>query len=94
MEKVFYGSLCDQGRRGGAIYVDNEAIAYKNQTLTLPEEYKNIIIPIKEIERIEKGCMLLFPTVTIYLKNHRHYKFIIFNRKRFLDNIEQFSDGK
>lgn len=89
MKKTFYGSLCYQGIRGGAIFIDDESVVYRNQTLTLPEEYKNIVMPIKEIEKVEKGYMLLFPTVTIYLKNQKYYKFVVFNRKGFLENLEQ-----
>lgn len=87
MKKAYCGSLCYQGIRGGGIFIDNKSVIYKNKTLTLPEEYKNIVMPIKEIEKIEKGCMLFFPTVKIYLKDQKSYKFIIFNRKKFLEEM-------
>lgn len=91
MKKIFYGSLCYQGIRGGAIAITNHTIRYKNQTLTLPEQYKNITIPIKQIKKIQKGRVLLLPTVTIYLKNpsNQQYKFVVFNRKRFLNVLHQ-----
>ena len=46
MRKAFYGSLCYEGIRGGAIIVDDEAIIYRSKVLTLPEEYKNIKIQL------------------------------------------------
>lgn len=84
MKKSFYGSLCYQGIRGGAICVTDNAVLYKNQTLTLPQEYKNIVIPFDGIEKVEKSRRLLLPAVTIHLKNHRKYQFVVLNRSRFL----------
>lgn len=89
MKKAFYGSLCYQGIRGGAIIINNGAVIYKNQTLTLPDEYKNIVLPIKEIADVEKGWLLCLPTITIHLKSKKKYKFVIFNRKGFLNQLEK-----
>lgn len=88
MKKAFYGSLCYQGIRGGAILMNDEAVLYKNQTLTLPDEYKNIKMPYKNIKKVTKESYLLFPAVTIYLKDGHNYKFIIFNRKRFFKELQ------
>ena len=85
MKKAFYASLCYQGARGGAIYVEDESIVYKNQTLTIPNEYKNLVMKVQDIERVEKCSAFIFPAVKIYFNNQRMYKFIIFNRKRFCE---------
>ena len=87
MKKAFYGSLVHHGIRGGAIIIDEGCLVYKNQTATLEAEYKNIRIPFQEIERVEPGNLFLFPTMTVYLKDEREYKFVIFNRKRFLEEM-------
>ena len=83
MKKVFYASLFYEGVRGGAIVVNDHAIVYKNQTLTLPSEYKNIVMPFAYIDHVESGRAFLFPTFTIYLKSGRSYKYLIYNRNRF-----------
>lgn len=92
-KEAFYASLCYQGIRGGAIYVDADSVVYKNQTLTIPEAYKNIVMPIKDIDKIEKGWLLFLPTVAIYLKNQKGFKFVIFDRKKFLENVAQYRDA-
>lgn len=89
MKKAFRGSLCYKGLRGGAIFVDNKFVVYKNQTLTLSERYKNIVIPIEEIAKVKKGYAIVFPTVTIYLKNNEKYRFVIFSRKKFIECLQQ-----
>ena len=89
MKKAFYGSLVHHGIRGGAIIIDEGCLVYKNQTATLEAEYKNIRIPFREIERMEPGYLFLFPTVTIYLKDEREYRFVIFNRKSFLKEMRE-----
>ena len=88
MKKAFYASLFYEGVRGGAIVVNDYAIVYKNQTLTLPSEYKNIVMPFADIDKIESGRALLFPTFTIYLRNGKFYKYLIFNRKRFYKTLQ------
>lgn len=84
MKKGFRGSLCYQRLRGGVIFVDNKFVVYKNQTLTLSKRYENIVIPIEVIAKVKKGYAIVFPTVTIYLKNNEKYRFVIFNRKKFI----------
>ncbi|MCH5323902.1 MAG: hypothetical protein J1E39_01690 [Eubacterium sp.] len=71
MKKAFYGSLCHDGIRGGGIYVTDDTVTYKTGAF-LPDEYRNIIIPIADIERTESGRTAFLPTVTLYLKGgHR-----------------------
>lgn len=85
MKKAFYGSLIYKGVRGGAVIVNEDSVIYKNQTATLESEYKNIVMPFNDIEKIKQAGSFLFPTVIIHLKNGRQYKFLIFNRKKFLN---------
>ena len=91
MKRAFRCSFCYQGLRGGAIYLDDTSVAYRNQTLTLPEAYKNIVIPIQKIESVEKGHIFLFPTVTIHLENQEAYRFVLFRRQKFLDCLTQLT---
>lgn len=88
MKKAFYGSLIYKGLRGGAVIINDDSVIYKNHTITLEPEYKNIMMPFKDIERIEQAGIFLFPVITIQLKNGRHYKFIIYDRKRFLKILQ------
>lgn len=82
--KVFRGSLVYYGLRGGALYVDNENITYKNQTTSIPDEFKNLVIPLKKIVKVEKTRAMFMPAVVIHLSKYQSYKFVIFNRPKFL----------
>ncbi len=83
MKKWFYGSLCYKGIRGGTIFITDDAIIYKNQTLTLPDEYKNIIIPFCEIKEIKNGWTLLFPAIIYILKIKIHIDLLFLNEINF-----------
>lgn len=85
MKNAFYGSLCYEGIRGGAIYVEEGIICYRSKVLTLPEEYQNIRIPFSEIESLDKGRKFIFPAVTVRTISGKSYKFVVFNRKKFLE---------
>lgn len=87
MKKAFRASLCYHGLRGGAVYIENGAVVYKNQTATMPEAYKNIVMPMQEITAVEKGRKVFFPTVTLRLAGGTSYCFVVFARKRFLETL-------
>lgn len=89
MKIAFYGSLCYEGIRGGAITVEDGIVRYRSKSLTLPEEYKDIQMPVSEIECAEAGYLFVLPTVTIRLKSGENYRFVIFARKRFLACLAQ-----
>lgn len=89
MRKAFFGSLCYEGIRGGAITIEEGKVCYRSKVLTLPEEYRDIQMPVGEIEHIEKGNLFVFPIVTILMNSGKSYKFVVFARKKFLACLEQ-----
>lgn len=82
--RVFRGSLCYEGIRGGALTIEDDKVRFRSKVLTLPDEYKDLEIPMDEIDGVEKGTSFLFPTVTIRMKTGESYKFVVFSRKQFL----------
>lgn len=82
MKKTFVCSLCHHGVLGGALYLDDTSLTYKTNKLTVSAEYRNISLPLEDISKIE-WKQVVFPVATIYMKNGKTYKFIIFNKKRF-----------
>ena len=89
MKRCFIVSLCKNGILGGAIRANNEAITYSTGKLTVPKEYKRIEMKYSEIAGVEKGWMLLFPTAMIEMKDGRKFKFIVFNRRRFMRTLTE-----
>ena len=88
MRNAFYASLVHHGLRGGAVYVSEDAITYQNQTAAIEAKYKHLVLPFREIREISCERVLLLPAVTVSLKNEESYRFIIFNRKRFLNCLD------
>lgn len=87
MKKIFAASLCYKGLVGGGITVDDFAITYRTNKLTVPKHLKEIHMLIKDIEKIENTrAALLVPAVEIHMKSGQSYKFIIFGRKNFEKN--------
>lgn len=89
MKIAFHGSLCYEGIRGGAITVEDDIVRYRSKSLTLPEEYKDIRLPVSEIERAEVGYLFVLPTVTVQMKSGEKYRFVVFARKQFLACLAQ-----
>ena len=83
MKKAFIGSIiCRNGILGGGIYIEDDAITYKTNKLTVDKKYKNLVLPIDEVSELSWKWVVL-PVATLQMANGEKYKFIIFNKKRF-----------
>ena len=83
MKKTFICSLiCKNGILGGGLYLDDTAITYKTNKLTVDGKYRNLVLPLSEIRELfwER---IIFPIATLQMASGEQYKFIIFNKKRF-----------
>ena len=83
MKKAFMCSLCRGGILGGALYIEDGAITYKTTKLTVNKEYRNLVLPIKEINNVI-WKRILFPIATFRMASCEEYTFIIFNKKSFI----------
>lgn len=83
MKKSFMGSLiCHNGIVGGGIYIDDSAITYKTNKLTVDKKYKNLVLSLNEIRELT-WKRIVFPIAIIKMASGEQYKFIIFNKNRF-----------
>lgn len=92
MRKVFMCSLCHNGILGGGLYLDHQAVTYRTQKLTVSEKYKNLILPLNEINGIS-WKWIVFPVATFYMKNGECYKIIIFNKWRFHKWFQKYCEN-
>ena len=92
MRKVFICSLCHNGILGGGLYLDPQSVTYRTQKLTVNEKYRNLVLPLNEIEET-KWKWVIFPVATFYMKNGEKYTFIIFNKNRFIKYYEEYSSN-
>jgi len=88
--KVFICSLCHNGILGGGLYLNAQSLTYKTNKLTVDKKYRNLVLPINEINNISWKWML-FPIATIHMENKEQYKFIIFNKLRFEKWFREYS---
>ena len=88
MKKYFVVSLVKNGILGGGIVADSEAITYHTGKVTIPQEYRHLVMRYKDICEVTMGWLVILPTVTVMMRNGNEYKFaIFFNRKRFVDTL-------
>lgn len=88
MRKAFICSLCHNGILGGALYVDESAMTYRTQKLTVAKEYRNLVLPLREIEKLS-WAQIIFPVATITMADGREYRFLIFNKTGFQRHCQQ-----
>ena len=85
-------SLCYNGIVGGGLYLDNQAVTFRTQKLTVSEKFKNLTLPLHEIKAIS-WKWLVFPVATFHMKNSECYKIIIFNKWRFIKYFQKYSEN-
>lgn len=83
MRKSFMCSLCHRGILGGALYLEDYTITYKTQKITVDKKYKKLVLPLCDIKELT-WKRAIFPVATFGMKNGEEYKFIIFNKSRFI----------
>lgn len=92
MKKYFIVSLVKNGILGGGIVADPEAITYHTGKVTVPREYRQLVMKYDEIVEAVKGWLFILPTVLIKMKNGNEYKFVVFfSRKRLINTIRAHS---
>ena len=88
MKKYFIVSLVKNGILGGGIVADSEAITYHTGKVTVPKEYRHLVMKYKDICEVTKGWLWILPIVSIKMSNGVEYKFaVFFSRKRFVDML-------
>ena len=86
MKKYFIVSLVKNGILGGGMTADEQAITYHTGKLTVPQEYRHLVMRYDEINKVTSGRMFLLPTVTVMKKNGDSYKFaVFFGRNRLIE---------
>ena len=89
MKKYFIVSLVKNGILGGGIVADSEAITYHTGKLTIPQEYRHLVMKYEDISEVAKGWLFILPTVTVKMRNGNEYKFgVFFSRKRFVNTLK------
>ena len=63
--------------------MNDVAITYKTNKLTVNQAYRNLVLPLNEICEL-KWKWIIFPVATFHMVNGRKYTFIIYNKGRFV----------
>ena len=83
MKKLFLCSLiCSGGILGGRIRVEENAISYKTNKLTVDRKYRNLVLPLNEIRELS-WQWIICPVATLRMVSGERYKFMVFNKKGF-----------
>lgn len=87
-------SLCWRGGLlGGALVLEDERMGFHSTKLQVPPEIRNFSLPFCRIKAVEKSRALFLPTVTVEMENGREWKFLVFGRGSFLDNLKTAMDA-
>lgn len=94
MKKSFVVSLVKNGLLGGGLVVDDDGITYRTNKMTVPREYRNLVMRSEDIAEVTEGRLLFLPTVTIAMEDGKEYKFLVFfNSKSLLEAVTSMGIG-
>ena len=95
MKKHFAVSLIKNGLIGGSIVADEEAITYKTGKLTVPPEYRELVMKYEQICQVTKQWLFILPTITVKMQNGNEYKFaVFFGRDSLVGILEEMGVGQ
>ena len=94
MRDVFAASLCRQGILGGAVCLKEDKMIYKTNKASVAPQYRKVEMKFSDIDGVDSERKLLFPIVTVRKKNGNAYRFIVFNRKKFLNRYTELKNGQ
>lgn len=69
-------------------------MAYKTKKGSAAPRDKKVDKNFSDIDGAESGRALFFPTVTVRKKDGNDYRFIVFNRKKFLNRYVELKKGR
>ena len=92
MSYSFVCSLCHNGLIGGGLFLENGSVVFKTNKLTVNKKFKNLVLPIEEIESIT-WQWIVFHVATFSMKNGEKYTMIIFNKSRFNKCYEEYENS-
>ena len=90
--KTFACSFCHQGLLGGGLFLDHQSLTYKTNKLTVDKKYRNLVLPLLQINEIA-WKQIVFPIAAVHMKNGESYKFMIFNKNRFIKWFNAYSQS-
>lgn len=94
MDKTYMVSLCWRGGLlGGALVLEDERMGFHSTKLQVPPEIRNFSLPFCRIKTVEKSRALFLPTVTIGMEDGKGWKFLVFGRGSFLNNLKTSMDA-
>ena len=88
--KFFICGLCRGGILGGGLYLDDSSLTYKTNKLTVDKKYRKLVLPMSEIKEIT-WKWIIFPIATVNMEDGERYKFIIYNKTRFVKWFREYS---
>ena len=90
MKNYFIVSLIRNGILGGGMTADAETITYHTGKVTVPAEFRRLVMKYSDIRQVETGRMLMMPTVTVKMQNGEEYKFVVFfGQKRLVELLKE-----
>ena len=88
MKKYFVVSLVKNGLLGGGIVADADAITYHTGKVTVPQEYRRLVMKYEDICEVRKGRLFFLPTVTVKMRSGAEYRFtVFFGRNRLINTL-------
>lgn len=88
MKNIYLCSLCRGSILGGALYLDDQALIFRTGKLTVSKQYRNLLLPLKEIHGV---CWTwrLFPMACFSMNNGETHRFLIFRKRSFKKAFHQ-----
>lgn len=90
MKKIFIVSLLKNGLLGGSITIETEGVVFRTGKVTVPVEYRHLVMAFKDIQKVTEERFCLLPVAAVGMQDGREYRFVLFfGIKPFLEALRE-----
>ena len=85
--KLYIASFCRNGILGGSLSVEDEGVRFRTGKVTVPSQFRNLLLKYEDISEVVPDSLGILPTVSLKMKDGESYKFLVFGRKNFCEDV-------
>ncbi|MBO4819238.1 MAG: hypothetical protein J5528_03770 [Firmicutes bacterium] len=85
--KIYAASFCRNGILGGSLSVEDEGVRYRTGKVTVPAQFRNLLMRYEDIAEVVPDSLGILPTVSLKMRDGESYRFLVFGRKSFCEDV-------
>lgn len=89
MRRLYSVSICREGVLGGSLRIEDHGLRYRTNKLTVSPMLRDLFLAFSDIREIRPRWWLIFPLITVEMRDGERYSFILFGQRAFFRALSE-----